>query len=125
MGFTRSLAREVGKLGITVNAIAPGFMDTEMTGAMDEDQREQIARRSALRRLAEPTTSQKRSNTSSVRAATTSPVQRHGRRRQYGIDFRPFPRKRESSATSQFGSHRPGSPFVGRTEVGSAYQVGL
>ncbi len=51
LGFTRSLAREVGRLNITVNAVAPGFMDTEMTAAMGEAQREQVARRSALRRL--------------------------------------------------------------------------
>lgn len=50
-GFTRSLAREVGKLGITVNAIAPGFIDTELTQTLSEDQRKRIAGRSALRRL--------------------------------------------------------------------------
>jgi len=53
-GFTRSLAREVGKLGITVNAIAPGFVDTELTQGLGEDQRKRIAGRSALRRLPEP-----------------------------------------------------------------------
>jgi 3-oxoacyl-[acyl-carrier protein] reductase len=53
-GFTRSLAREVGKLGITVNAIAPGFVDTELTEGLGEDQRKRIAGRSALRRLPEP-----------------------------------------------------------------------
>ena len=53
IGFTRSLAREVGRLGVTVNAIAPGFMDTDMTSSMAPDQRARIAGRSALRRLAE------------------------------------------------------------------------
>lgn len=52
LGLTRSLAREVGPLNITVNAVAPGFIDTEMTRELGEEQREQIARRSALRRLA-------------------------------------------------------------------------
>jgi 3-oxoacyl-[acyl-carrier protein] reductase len=51
LGFTRSLAREMGKLNVTVNAVAPGFMETEMTQSMSEAQREKIARRSALRRL--------------------------------------------------------------------------
>jgi 3-oxoacyl-[acyl-carrier protein] reductase len=50
-GFTKSLAREVGKLGITVNAIAPGFIDTELTESLSDDQRKRIASRSALRRL--------------------------------------------------------------------------
>ena len=53
VGFTKSLAREVGRLGITVNAIAPGFIDTEMTADLDEAQRKRIVDRSALRRLTE------------------------------------------------------------------------
>jgi len=52
-GFTRSLAREVGKLGITVNAIAPGFIATELTQGLSDDARQRIAGRSALRRLPE------------------------------------------------------------------------
>jgi 3-oxoacyl-[acyl-carrier protein] reductase len=54
LGFTRSLAREVGPLGITVNAVAPGFIATDMTRELDEAQREKIARRSALKRMADP-----------------------------------------------------------------------
>ncbi|HEX4182164.1 MAG TPA: SDR family oxidoreductase [Caulobacteraceae bacterium] len=52
VGFTRSLARELGAVGVTVNAVAPGFIDTEMTDVMDEGTKDQVVRRSALRRLA-------------------------------------------------------------------------
>jgi 3-oxoacyl-[acyl-carrier protein] reductase len=52
IGFTKSLAREVGSLNITVNAIAPGFIATEMTHGLDEKQRATIAKRSALGRMA-------------------------------------------------------------------------
>lgn len=51
-GFTRSLARELGPMDIQVNAVAPGFLDTAMTGELSAGHREQIARRSALRRFA-------------------------------------------------------------------------
>jgi 3-oxoacyl-[acyl-carrier protein] reductase len=52
IGFTRSLAREVGRLGVNVNAVAPGFLDTDMTHGLAGEQRQQVIRRSALRRLA-------------------------------------------------------------------------
>jgi 3-oxoacyl-[acyl-carrier protein] reductase len=53
IGFTRSLAREVGRHGVNVNAVAPGFIDTDMTQGLGDEQRGQVARRSALRRLAD------------------------------------------------------------------------
>ena len=54
VGFTRSLARELGRLDITVNAVAPGFMATEMTQTMDSTDRDRVARRAALQRLVTP-----------------------------------------------------------------------
>jgi 3-oxoacyl-[acyl-carrier protein] reductase len=53
IGFTRSLAREAGRMGVNVNSVAPGFVDTEMTQGLKDEQKQQIVRRSALRRLAE------------------------------------------------------------------------
>jgi 3-oxoacyl-[acyl-carrier protein] reductase len=53
IGFTKSLAREMGRQGVTVNAIAPGFINTDMTEGLGAEGRDQVMRRSALRRLAE------------------------------------------------------------------------
>ena len=53
LGFTKSLAREMGRVGVTVNAVAPGFIETDMTSDMSPEQMEQISKRSALRRLAD------------------------------------------------------------------------
>jgi 3-oxoacyl-[acyl-carrier protein] reductase len=53
IGFTRSLAREVGRLGVNVNAVAPGFIETDMTQNLGAEQRKKVARRSALQRLAD------------------------------------------------------------------------
>jgi 3-oxoacyl-[acyl-carrier protein] reductase len=52
VGFTRSLASEVGPSGITVNAVAPGFLETQMTRDL-ANLRERVARRAPLRRIAE------------------------------------------------------------------------
>ncbi len=52
-GLTRCLAREVGRRGITVNSVAPGYFRTRMSGSVGEGQMQQIVRRTPLRRLAE------------------------------------------------------------------------
>ncbi|MCG8432530.1 MAG: 3-oxoacyl-ACP reductase FabG [Gammaproteobacteria bacterium] len=54
LGFTKSIAREVGSRGITVNAVAPGFIDTDMTRALSEDQRAGLLEQVPLNRLGEP-----------------------------------------------------------------------
>ncbi|MEM9367694.1 MAG: SDR family NAD(P)-dependent oxidoreductase [Planctomycetota bacterium] len=52
VGFTKSLARELGKAGITVNSVSPGFLETEMTASISDSTLDRIRRRSALGRLA-------------------------------------------------------------------------
>jgi 3-oxoacyl-[acyl-carrier protein] reductase len=54
VGFGRSLARELGSRGITVNVVAPGFVATDMTAALDEERREQIVSSVPLGRYADP-----------------------------------------------------------------------
>jgi 3-oxoacyl-[acyl-carrier protein] reductase len=51
MGFTRSLAREVGSRGITVNVVAPGFIDTDMTRELNEAQRDAMLKDIPMKRL--------------------------------------------------------------------------
>jgi 3-oxoacyl-[acyl-carrier protein] reductase len=54
IGFTKSVAREVGSRGITVNAVAPGFIETDMTDALGEEITAAAADRIALGRLGQP-----------------------------------------------------------------------
>jgi 3-oxoacyl-[acyl-carrier protein] reductase len=54
IGFTRSLAREVGSRGITVNAVAPGFVPTALTDVLSEEQRTAVIERTPLGRLGTP-----------------------------------------------------------------------
>jgi 3-oxoacyl-[acyl-carrier protein] reductase len=54
LGFTKSLAREVASRGITVNTVAPGFIDTDMTRTLSEEQRAALASRIPMERLGLP-----------------------------------------------------------------------
>lgn len=54
IGFTKSLAREVGSRGITVNVIAPGFIDTDMTRSLSDAQKETLNAQIPLARLGQP-----------------------------------------------------------------------
>ena len=54
IGFSKALAREVGSRGITVNVVAPGFIDTDMTRALPEEQRTALLNQIPLARLGQP-----------------------------------------------------------------------
>ena len=54
LGFTKSLAREIGSRNITVNCVAPGFIDTDMTRELPEEQREALIKQIPLNRLGDP-----------------------------------------------------------------------
>ena len=54
LGFTKSLAREFASRSVTVNAVAPGFIDTDMTAVLDETAREALMKLVPLRRLGQP-----------------------------------------------------------------------
>ena len=51
-GFTRSLARDLGARGVTVNTVAPGFLDTEMTSVLDAGNMDRVRKRSPMNRFA-------------------------------------------------------------------------
>ena len=54
VGFSKSLAREIGSRGITVNVVAPGFIDTDMTKALSDDQRNAMLKGIPLGKLGSP-----------------------------------------------------------------------
>jgi len=53
-GFTKSLAKELGSRNITVNSVAPGFIETDMTSFLDEDAKKEVIKTIPLKRLGKP-----------------------------------------------------------------------
>jgi len=54
IGFSKSLAREVGQRGITVNTVAPGFIDTDMTSSLSDDHKTTLLSQVPIKRLGQP-----------------------------------------------------------------------
>jgi 3-oxoacyl-[acyl-carrier protein] reductase len=54
IGFSKSLAREVGARGVTVNTVAPGFIDTDMTSSLSDDHKNTLLQQVPVKRLGEP-----------------------------------------------------------------------
>jgi 3-oxoacyl-[acyl-carrier protein] reductase len=54
IGLTKSLAQEMGSRGVTVNAIAPGFIETDMTGVLSDEIKEKLLATIPLRRMGQP-----------------------------------------------------------------------
>ena len=54
IAFSKSLAREIGSRGVTVNVVAPGFIETDMTAALPQEQKEAMLKQIALGRLGQP-----------------------------------------------------------------------
>ena len=54
IGLTKSLAQEMGSRGITVNAVAPGFVQTDMTGVLSDEMKEKLLANIPLKRMGEP-----------------------------------------------------------------------
>ena len=74
IAFSKSLAREIGSRGITVNVVAPGFIDTDMTRALPEEQRNALLGRLRLVGSARPTISPRRSRSWRRLPRRTSPA---------------------------------------------------
>ena len=114
-GMTRALARELGSRGITVNSVAPGYLRTEMSHGLDEEQLEQIVRRTPAGRLGEP--GRHRAGRAVPHRARPGLHHRpgdRGRRRSYGLTTGQFPRSAGEVGTCRGLQPLPGGSFPGQ-----------